>query len=127
MGGFLLIFFLFNLLHHQTANLDADSFHGCVGRLATATKVSYGDGLGWSEAKPAAVAVWHLWGGFRLPPTGLRFASEVGGKGRVVGIAAQLEVFLVYGVGFGGGAEVLRGPIAVRVAAVDTSKARNAN
>lgn len=65
-------------------------------------------------------------GGFDCPPLARGLPLRLG-RGGVVGIAAQLVVFLVYGVGFGGGAEVQRGPIAVRRPAVDTSQARDAN
>lgn len=79
--GFFTYFFLFNLLHHQTANPDADSQLGCVGRLATAAKVfkamvwAAGQWLEGGEAAGCGCVVSA--GGFRLPPAGLGFASEV--------------------------------------------------
>lgn len=65
--------------------------------------------------KLPAVAVWYLRGGFRLPPAGLGFASEVregrGGQGR-----AQLVVFLACGGGggFRGGRLSADAPLSTR-------------
>lgn len=92
---------------------------------------------GWREAKPPAVAVWYLRGGFRLPPAGLGFASEVregrGGPGSrrsswFFWSAGWLEAGEKGWRGEGGKRGGLkRGPAAVRRPAVDTSQARNAN